>query len=146
MKEPYVYYAGDPDCPHEEVDQSILTIFPPIHEWKCRKCKRVVRQDGEETKTVMPEVEQTFDADRYPYAKMRLEGDLLYRSANLYGEDEEVPEEFQITDDILRAYNKQEWYRSLYEIQVDLRYNLVTGQVDLMGVADVLLEHPVKLR
>lgn len=145
MSDPYVYHAGDPDCPHDNVTQSSLTTSPPISEWRCTNCGRVVRQNVEPTKTVMPEVKQVFDPDKYPYARMRLEDRYLYRSDYLHGEDETIPEEFQVTDDILRAFQKHDWYRAFYEIRMDARYNLDTGKVELIGVDGVKLEQPVVL-
>ena len=76
---------------------------------------------------------------------MRLEGDTLYRSDYLHGEDEEMPEEFQATDELARAFKTHDWYRALYEVRMDLKYNLKSGRVDLIGVEGVKLETPVKM-
>ena len=145
MSDPYIYYPGDPDCAHDDVSISTLTSSPPITEWRCNnaQCGRRIRQTVQPATVTMPTVKEEFDPARYPYAKMKLDGDWLYRTDYVHGEDEEIPEEFTATDDIHRAWKQFQWYRALYEVEMNLRYNLKTGTVELIGVDGVPLERPV---
>lgn len=145
--EPYVLVIGKRDCPHTGVEFSTLTVNPPIDQWKCRSCGRTIRQNGDVSRFAMPDVPEPVEPDfsKYSYAHMRREGDWLYRSDYLHGEEEETPDEFSISDEIESAYDKFEWYRCFYEVRMDARYNLVTGEAELIGVDGVKLEKPIQL-
>jgi hypothetical protein len=93
----------------------------------------------------MPEVKQSFDPGKYPYAKMKFDGDWLYRSDYVHGEDEEIPEEFSENDDLARAFNKHQWWRLPGEVRFDMKYNLKTGRVELLAVDGKTLAAPLVL-
>lgn len=59
MSSPYLVQAGRDDCEHGDVGLSVLTVYPPIQQWTCRSCGRVVRQVQEIPKIVMPPVPET---------------------------------------------------------------------------------------
>ena len=57
MSEPYVFIEGDPDHDHGgAVEKSILLTYPPIEQWRCQSCGRVVRRRVAPVRQVMPEV------------------------------------------------------------------------------------------
>lgn len=141
MSEAYIYYAGNPDCPHDDVSITTLTVSPPITEWVCNNsyCGRRIRQVNEPTKVTMPEA-----AQKIPDS-LKVDGDWIYRTDYLHGEEEEIPDEFSQNDDLVRAWKKYDWYRALYEISVQMRYNTQNGRVELLGVEGKELPKPVTL-
>lgn len=109
---------------------------------ECRDCDCV----GYDPKWEDEHPKEVLENYKYPsYAKISIDGDYLYRSDYVHHEDEEIPEEFYETP-LSEVYLKHQWGRELYEVRMDMKYNMRVGTVELVAVDGVPLTKPLKLR